>query len=256
MPHCTFKTNDVPEALAIALITSLAHRPSAPLNTGANPALTITRVPKLQRPKIDIAVTIEEWNVFTRRWGPDRLRDRRRLGTLPALAVHRNLTLGTACSRPIPTRPLKLYPTYSLPCARSLTVIPVAPCVLRTELLQLRQARDCQIARPALVSGPPVRKLLRHYGGETRHVIWKLNFARESGNCVVVRSCGLDRVCRLSVDHRNFTWIDVDEFFKCRREYRILKYEHYVHFTCAEYNALIIETFTFLDTGNIYKKRS
>ena len=139
---------------------------------------------------------------------------------------------------------------------RSLTVIPVAPCVLRTELLQLRQARDCQIARPALVSGPPVRKLLRHYGGETRHVIWKLNFARESGNCVVVRSCGLDRVCRLSVDHRNFTWIDVDEFFKCRREYRILKYEHYVHFTCAEYNALNIETFTFLDTGNIYKKRS
>ena len=167
-----------------------------------------------------------------------------------------DLTLGTACSRPIPTRPLKLYPTYSLPCARSLTVIPVAPCVLRTELLQLRQARDCQIARPALVSGAPVRKLLRYYGGETRHVIWKLNFARESGNCVVVRSCGLDRVCRLSVDHRNFTWIDVDEFFKCRREYRILKYEHYVHFTCAEYNALIIETFTFLDTGNIYKKRS
>ena len=125
-----------------------------------------------------------------------------------------------------------------------------------TELLQLRQARDCQIARPALVSGAPVRKLLRHYGGETRHVIWKLNFARESGNCVVVRSCGLDRVCRLSADHRNFTWIDVDEFFKCRREYRILKYEHYVHFTCAEYNALIIDTFTFLDTGNICKKRS
>ena len=145
---------------------------------------------------------------------------------------------------------------HLLAAMRSLTVIPVAPCVLRTELLQLRQARDCQIARPALVSGPPVRKLLRHYGGETHHVIWKLNFARESGNCVVVRSCGLDRVCRLSVDHRNFTWIDVDEFFKCRREYRILKYEHYVHFTCAEYSALIIETFTFLDTGNIYKKRS
>ena len=59
----------------------------------------------------------------------------------------------------------------------------------------------------------------------------KLNFARESRNCVVVRSCGADRVCRLSVDHRNFTLIDVNEFFKCRREYRILKCEHVKKYT-------------------------
>ena len=39
---------------------------------------------------------------------------------------------------------------------------------------------------------------------------------------MVDRSRGADRVCRLSVDHRNFTQIDVDEFFKCRTEYRIL----------------------------------
>ena len=71
-----------------------------------------------------------------------------------------------------------------------------------------------------------VRKLLRHCGGKTRHVILELSFAQESRNCVVVRSRGGDRVCRLSVDHWNFTRIDVDEFFKCRIEYRILKYEH------------------------------
>ena len=35
----------------------------------------------------------------------------------------------------------------------------------------------------------------------------------------------------LSVDHRNFTKIDVDEFFKCRTEYRILKYEHVKKYT-------------------------
>ena len=33
------------------------------------------------------------------------------------------------------------------------------------------------------------------------------------------------------VDHRNFTRIDVDEFFKCRTEYRILKYEHVKKYT-------------------------
>ena len=53
-----------------------------------------------------------------------------------------------------------------------------------------------------------------------------MNFALETRNCVVVRSCGADRACCLSVDHRNFTRIDVDESFKCRTEYRILKYEH------------------------------
>ena len=48
-----------------------------------------------------------------------------------------------------------------------------------------------------------VRKLLRHCGG-TRHVIWELIFVQESRNCVVVRSRGADRVCRLSIDNRNF----------------------------------------------------
>ena len=33
-------------------------------------------------------------------------------------------------------------------------------------------------------------------------------------------------MCGLSLDHRIFTRIDVDESFKCRTECRILKYEH------------------------------
>ena len=79
--------------------------------------------------------------------------------------------------------------------------------------------------------GECVRKLLRHCGGKTRHMIWELNFARGSRVCIVVRSRRADQVCRLSVDHRNFTRIDVDEFFKCRTEYRILKYEHVKKYT-------------------------
>ena len=69
-----------------------------------------------------------------------------------------------------------------------------------------------------------VRKLLRHCGGKTGQVIWELNFARESRNCVVDHSRGADRVCRLSIDHRNFTRIDGDWLFTCRTEYGILKY--------------------------------
>ena len=43
---------------------------------------------------------------------------------------------------------------------------------------------------------------------------------------MVVRNRGADRVCRLSVIIEIFTRIDVDELFKCRAEYRIVKYEH------------------------------
>ena len=40
-------------------------------------------------------------------------------------------------------------------------------------------------------------------------------------------------MCGLSVDHRIFTRVDVDESFKCslRTEYRILKYEHVKKYT-------------------------
>ena len=44
-------------------------------------------------------------------------------------------------------------------------------------------------------------------------VTWSENFARESRNCVAVRSRGADQVCRFSVDLQIFTRIDVHEFF-------------------------------------------
>ena len=38
-------------------------------------------------------------------------------------------------------------------------------------------------------------------------------------------------MCGLSVDYRIFKRIVVDESFKCRTEYRILKYEHVKKYT-------------------------
>ena len=64
VPDCTFKTEDVTEALAIALLTNhgLAHQRPSPAQ---DPTL---RGPKLDRRKVDVGVSIEEWNVFIRRW--------------------------------------------------------------------------------------------------------------------------------------------------------------------------------------------
>ena len=56
------------------------------------------------------------------------------------------------------------------------------------------------------------------------------------------------------VDHRIFTRIDVDESFKCRTEYRILKYEHVKKYALMEWriktteNWLYIQRLVTLDT--------
>lgn len=63
-PSCDFTTQDVTEALAIALLTNhgLAHQVTQ--NTGTPPQAPVSRGPKLKWPKVDVGISIEEWNVF------------------------------------------------------------------------------------------------------------------------------------------------------------------------------------------------
>ena len=69
IPTCEFKTDDVLEALAIALLANhgLAHQSTQPEIAGPVPE-PVPRGPKLERPKVNVGVSTEEWNVFTRRW--------------------------------------------------------------------------------------------------------------------------------------------------------------------------------------------
>ena len=69
VPTCDFKTGGVSEALAIALLANhgLAHHITAPGIVGPSPA-PFPRGPKLERPKVNIGVSTEEWNVFSLRW--------------------------------------------------------------------------------------------------------------------------------------------------------------------------------------------
>ena len=66
VPNCNFKTDDVSEPLAIALLTNhaLAHQ----LPPATDRPVTASQGPRLDRPKIEIGVSDEEWNVFVRRW--------------------------------------------------------------------------------------------------------------------------------------------------------------------------------------------
>ena len=69
IPTRDFKTDDVSEALAIALLANhgLAHQYTLPHTTGSL-LPPVPRGPKLERPKVNIGVSTEEWNLFTRRW--------------------------------------------------------------------------------------------------------------------------------------------------------------------------------------------
>ena len=60
---CTFLTGDVSEVIAVALINT--HAISLTSHTVANPALCSG--PKLERQKVNIGVSMEQWNIFERR---------------------------------------------------------------------------------------------------------------------------------------------------------------------------------------------
>ncbi|KAJ8359136.1 hypothetical protein SKAU_G00156610 [Synaphobranchus kaupii] len=143
VPGCDFKTEDVSEALAIALLTNhgLAHQSASPVMAASVQAPAF-RGPKLDRPKIDVGVSIEEWNVFIRRW--DVFCTGSGIGAAQApfqLFQCAGPDLGDSLLKANPgaaSQPL----ADLIAAMRSLAVIPVATCVLRTELLQLRQERD------------------------------------------------------------------------------------------------------------------
>ena len=134
IPTCDFKTDDVSEALAIALLANhgLAHQYTLPNTTG----------PKLEWPKVNIGVSTEEWNVFTRRWEVFRtgsgIDDESAPSQLFQCAENE---LGDSLLKANPHAESTTLPDL-LDAMRSLAVIPVATGVLRTELLQLRQERD------------------------------------------------------------------------------------------------------------------
>ena len=100
------------------------------------------RGPRLERPKVDVGVTPEEWNVFTRRWdafitgsGLDPN------ASSPQLFQCAGDTLGNSLLKTDPAIVSK--PTTDVMAAmKLLAVIPIATGVIRAELVQMRQQRD------------------------------------------------------------------------------------------------------------------
>ena len=142
VPNCQFETDDASEALVIAILTNhgLAHQNSQPVSTAQAPVAP--RGPKLERPKVDIGVTTEGWNVFVRRWDVFRSGSGIDEASAPSqLFQCAGTELGDSLLKANPKAASDTLPEL-LAAMRSLAVIPIATGVLRTELLQLQQERD------------------------------------------------------------------------------------------------------------------
>ena len=142
VPGCEFTSGDVSEALAIAVLANhgLAHQAIAPPT--ASVTAPVPRGPKLERPKVDVGVTTEEWNLFVRRWDVFRAGSGINDTSAPSqLFQCAGTELGDSLLK-VNANPVTDSVAQLLASMRSLAVIPVATGVLRHDLLQLRQERD------------------------------------------------------------------------------------------------------------------
>ena len=69
VPQCTFATpEESSENVACALLTTHTYGVHMQQQHTPAPGGNPVRGPKLERPKVDLGVSKEEWNMFTRRW--------------------------------------------------------------------------------------------------------------------------------------------------------------------------------------------
>ena len=144
-PECAYKTEDLSELPACTLLQSHAFiHAMAPVAQIDPPQRSVQdrQGPKLERPQIDIGISLEQWNIFTRRWGV--FKDNSGITDVSASSQ-----LFQCASRELGDRFLKSDAELCtkpiadlLAFLQKLAVIPKATSVLRTELMQLHQMRD------------------------------------------------------------------------------------------------------------------
>ena len=138
IPDCPYETPESSEAVTCALLAahSMIHMAGPPR------AAVVIKGPKLDRPKVNIGVTLEEWNIFKRRWDvfvsgsgldPD--------ASSSQLFQCAGDELGDSLLKTNPSIVSK--PTSVVMGAmQSLAVIVVATGVMRAELVRMQQERD------------------------------------------------------------------------------------------------------------------
>jgi hypothetical protein len=142
-PECDYETDEVTEAVAIALLNAHIHVHSHPPQAPAATA-SVARMkgPRLEQPRIEAGVTTEKWNAFVRRW--ETFKDGSDIDNNSAtlqLFYCAHEALGDIILRAEKTFASKPL-TEALQIMKSFTVIPVARGVLCSDLAAMRQNND------------------------------------------------------------------------------------------------------------------
>jgi len=139
IPDCGFTTEDVDVIGAAAILNVHSH--VHVVSTSAPVAFT-PRAPRLERPRLQLNATTEEWNAFIRRWDTYRvgsgITDNIAPGQLLECASEQLKNILLRADPAFTSRPL----ADALKTIKSIAVIPVALGVLRSELAALRQDPD------------------------------------------------------------------------------------------------------------------
>ena len=142
--NCTYSTGEQTEPVAIAYFNAhmLSHTHPSPAQQPTTTSVVRRSGPKLDRPTIESGASMEEWNLFMRRW--TILKNGSHIDDADAfhhLFQCADGPLGDALLRMDPDIVSKSIDEVLL-AMKKLAVIPIATGILRSELLEMKQLRD------------------------------------------------------------------------------------------------------------------
>ena len=135
---CIYYTDDVPEAIAVALLNThaLSHSRAVPHQS------TQSSAPRLDRPKVNAGISLEDWNVFQRRWNVIKTGSGIPEDNISAQFFQcASEDLGDSLLKvdsAITNKPIDVL----MATMKALAVVLVAVGVLRPEVLDMHQKRD------------------------------------------------------------------------------------------------------------------
>jgi len=142
MPGCDYSTGDQTEPVAIAYLNAHMHCHMQPVPQPPIASTVRRSGPKLDRPTVETGVSMEEWNMFERRWAIFKSGSHIADEDAPHhLFQCAETTLGDALLKTNPEIVSKPVDDV-LKAMKNLAVIPVATGIVRAELLEMKQLRD------------------------------------------------------------------------------------------------------------------
>ena len=134
---CEYSTRSVPEAVAVVLLSTHAIS-----HTASSNASNVRSGPKLDRPKVELGISMEQWNLFVRKWNVFKTGSNIADG-LDSIQLFQCAEESLGDAMLMVDSDITAKSTNDvLELMKSLTVIPVAIGVLRAELLGMKQKRD------------------------------------------------------------------------------------------------------------------